>query len=470
MRSEALARLDGVTKVYRTPVAEVRALREVSAEFPRGALTAVVGPSGSGKSSLLRLLAGMDRPTGGHVWVNGVSVGSSSERGLRRLRRHTVGYVFQRPSDNFISYLTVGEHLRLAAGRTDPARGRRILERLGIAHRADHHPAELSGGEQQRAAFAQALVAGARLIVADEPTAELDGSSGAAVLKGIRELVGEGVTFVLATHDPAVRRAADDVLVLDHGRVVHPSPARPAAGSPPIAASPGKGADPLGSVVVEASGVTKSFRRGAETVHALRGVTLRLDEGEVVGLIGRSGSGKTTLLGILAGWEPPDAGAVRWPRGMDPGPLPRWSHVAILPQRLGLIEELTVQENVDYPARLAGAPPGSTDRVGELLERLGLDALADRYPPETSVGEQQRTALARALVLGPRLLLADEPTGHQDSGWAARVLEALRAAAAYGTTCLVATHNEEALPFTDRVLRIRDGVIMETAPPGYSRA
>ena len=175
-----VAEFDELTKVYRTAVSSVFALREVTARLARGALTVVAGPSGSGKSSLLRLLAGMDRPTSGRLQVDRVRVDRASSRALRRLRRRSVGYVFQRASDNFFPYLTVGEHVRLAARRSlRPPRvdTSELLDVLGVADRAEHLPAELSGGEQARAAVAQVLAGGSSIVVADEPTAELDTAS-----------------------------------------------------------------------------------------------------------------------------------------------------------------------------------------------------------------------------------------------------------------------------------------------------
>ena len=215
-------RCDGIERVYRTPTGEVHALHDVTCRFPRGVVTAIVGPSGSGKSSLLRLIAGMDRPNAGSLVVEGRDVGRGSAKTRRRLRRDLVGYVYQRPSDNFLAHLTVGEHLRLA-GRGRPARTAldpdRLLDLLDIGDRMDHLPSELSGGEQQRAAFAQAITTGAGIIVADEPTAELDDASSEGVLDRVRALAAEGVTFLLATHDPAVMAVADERFELEHGRV-----------------------------------------------------------------------------------------------------------------------------------------------------------------------------------------------------------------------------------------------------------
>ena len=185
----------------------------------------------------------------------------------------------------------------------------------------------------------------------------------------------------------------------------------------------------------------------------MRDVDLQARAGEIVGIVGRSGSGKTTLLNVIAGWEEPDDGSVRAAGGGAPG----WSDIAFMPQRLGLMDELSIRENVEYPARLAGDLIERRGLADSLLERLGLAGLARRYPTEVSLGEQQRTALARAVVSGPSLLIADEPTGHQDAGWAERIFGVLAEAAAAGSCCLIATHDVGLTPFLDRTLTISDG-------------
>ena len=211
--------------------------------------------------------------------------------------------------------------------------------------------------------------------------------------------------------------------------------------------------------VLGATGVSKAYRRGAERVVALEDVSFRLAAGEFVTVSGPSGSGKTTLVNVLAGWETPDVGEVRWAdEQVDPA-APDWWALAIAPQRLGLLDELTVHENVELPLRLRfGAGRDDTaERVDTALETFGLHALAHRLPYEVSLGEQQRTALARALVVQPRVLLADEPTGHQDAGWAAGVITGLRQARDAGTAVLVATHDDEVIVRADRAVELRDG-------------
>jgi putative ABC transport system ATP-binding protein len=216
-----------------------------------------------------------------------------------------------------------------------------------------------------------------------------------------------------------------------------------------------------GLAVIEAIGLTKAYRRGPEEIQAVRHADLSIGRGELVALVGPSGSGKTTLLNLLIGWEEPDEGEVRWGGSrVDPDDLP-WGELAVVPQSLGLVEELSIRENVALPLRLRGAhhrdQSASNERLESLLGEFGLARLADRLPTEVSLGEQQRAALARGLVLEPSLLVADEPTGHQDAVWVRGVLRALRHAADSGSATLVATHHRALARFADRVLAIRDG-------------
>ncbi|MBB3675771.1 ABC transporter ATP-binding protein [Modestobacter versicolor] len=205
--------------------------------------------------------------------------------------------------------------------------------------------------------------------------------------------------------------------------------------------------------------VHKAYRRGREQVHALRGVTLEVHPGEVVALLGRSGSGKTTLLNCLLGWETPDSGEVTVPGAAEPGAAP-WRTVAVVPQRFGLLDELTLADNVAVPAQLAGiADPGEAALA--TLGALQLGHLADRLPDEVSLGEQQRTALARALVVRPAFLVADEPTARLDEEMSTRVLATLREVhAAAGTGVLIAGHDPLAVAAADRVVQLSDGVLL----------
>ncbi|MGH2819963.1 MAG: ABC transporter ATP-binding protein [Actinomycetota bacterium] len=221
MRSEGVAAsCVGVVKIYWTATGEVHALKGIDALFEEGKVTAVVGPSGSGKSSMLRILAGLDRPTAGAVMVGDAEISALPPRRLYDYRRRNVGYVLQRPTDNLIPYLTVAQQLAHAArirGLGGGAVVDELLERLGLAARRAHRPHQLSGGEQQRVALAQASIGGPALLLADEPTAELDRASGRAVLETISGLARSGISVVVCTHDPQVVEASDRTFHLRHG-------------------------------------------------------------------------------------------------------------------------------------------------------------------------------------------------------------------------------------------------------------
>lgn len=225
MRSETEgvgASCAGVVKIYWSASAEVHALKGIDAVFERGAVTALVGPSGSGKSSLLRILACVDPPTAGQVRIGHIDVSGLSRAGRRRIRRERIGYVFQRPSDNLIPYLTATEHLEVAGrmrGVVDRNEAHELLEILEIGHRAAHTPERMSGGEQQRLAFAAAVVGGPAVALADEPTAELDTATADVLMDRVRMLADRGMAFIVATHDAVAMRAADRILHLRHGHL-----------------------------------------------------------------------------------------------------------------------------------------------------------------------------------------------------------------------------------------------------------
>jgi ABC-type lipoprotein export system ATPase subunit len=218
--------------------------------------------------------------------------------------------------------------------------------------------------------------------------------------------------------------------------------------------------------VVRGRGLTKTYRRDAEEVHALREVNLELFPGELVALVGPSGSGKSTLLNVLCGWEQPDHGSLQWTVGLEgrsPADL-AWAELALVPQALGLLDDLTLEENILLPARLTKRLAAETPRAHELMDAFGIRHLAARYPRQASLGEQQRCCAARALLLRPTLLLADEPTAHQDAGWTDVLFTEFRDLLRAGSTCLIATHNPQTWGYADRILSMQDGELREGAP------
>ena len=221
----------------------------------------------------------------------------------------------------------------------------------------------------------------------------------------------------------------------------------------------------MSGAMVEARGLVRDFVTAAATVHALRGIDLHVDRGELLAVRGRSGSGKTTLLNLLGGLDEPTAGTVtvdgKVVSGLDETAAAdvRRNVIAFVFQTFGLIPILTAAENVEVPLRLVGAAPRARDeRVAELLDLVGLEARARHRPHELSGGEQQRVAIARALANRPKLLLADEPTGQLDSETGRRIMLLIRSVVrAEGVTAVVATHDPIMIDVADRVIELFDG-------------
>ena len=214
--------LEGVSKVYGDGRRMVQALTNVSLTVSAGEFVAIAGPSGSGKSTLLQIIGCLDVPTAGRYLLDGTDVGTLEDAALSRLRNAHVGFVFQ--SFNLVARTTALENVELpmvyGPGRASPERAKAALERVGMSHRADHFPNELSGGEQQRVAIARALVLEPALLIADEPTGNLDAANGDQILDLVSGLNREGLTVLLVTHDPRVAARAQRVVSLADGRVV----------------------------------------------------------------------------------------------------------------------------------------------------------------------------------------------------------------------------------------------------------
>jgi ABC-type lipoprotein export system ATPase subunit len=224
MSSEPCVVVHHLTRVYGCGAAQVAALRGVNLTVRAGEFVAVTGPSGCGKSTLLHLLAGLEAPTTGTVLVNGTDLGRLDEDGRTAFRGRQIGVVFQ--AFNLLDFLTAEENVALpltlagAAATAAALKANQVLTRVGLGARARHRPAELSGGEQQRVAVARALVADPPLILADEPTGNLDTANGRTVFELLRHLAGDQRTVVVVTHDSSLAQRADRIVQLADGMVV----------------------------------------------------------------------------------------------------------------------------------------------------------------------------------------------------------------------------------------------------------
>ncbi len=495
----ALVQIEDLFRVYPSPEGGVAALQGLSLAVEQGELCVVLGPSGSGKSTLLRIVAGFDRASAGSVRVAGVDVGALSGWGAARFRSRAIGYADQHYWRALAGELTarelVGIQLGLAGMPADQrhARADELLERVGLGARRDAHPRELSGGEQQRVALCAALASRPELLIADEPTGELDAATARDVLALIAELVREsGSTALVVSHDPASAERADRVIHVRDGRISDERVAgasgdgaivvgrggwlrlpedvlrsagidrhataelrgaevvlQPAGESVTVSQAPqpapgaAQGACVTGTQapIVEARGLTKRF--GSATPFE------RLDAvfapGKLTVVTGPSGSGKTTLLLLLAGLELPDEGDVLLDgvslAGLDRAGRAemRRTRLAFVGQTTGLTPFLGARENVELALELRGLPNGG---AGPALAAVGLAEHADRPVAQLSAGQRERAALARAVAVRPRVIVADEPTARLD-GANALALGALLAdvARTTGATVICATHD-----------------------------
>ncbi len=476
----------GLIRIHPSDGGPVAALRGLDLRVPAGEVTAVVGPSGSGKSTLLRLIAGLERPSAGRLTVLGRDLMMATDRELSRHRRERVALVEQHYRRALSPYLSVADAvalplwLRGVGVRDREARVRELLERVGLSDRGGSYRRELSGGEQQRVAFSVALAMRPPLVLADEPTAELDAATATGVLEMIRELVrAEGATCVIVTHDDLVERFADRVVHIADGRLV--AEGAPRRGRGPERATDAQGwlAPPLPTVgapgppgpraslegaAVALDGAARRYGHGQRGDLGLPPVTVAFARGGFHVITGPSGTGKTTLLRLVTGLDRPTNGRVTT-LGKDLATLDREGlarfrarHVGIVDQVRDLVPFLTALENVELGLAIRGRDgPDASARAREALQAFGLARHADRRPTNFSAGEQLRVALARAMAAQPELLVLDEPTAALDRRAAAAVAGMLRDIDPR-VTVLATTHDAALIAAASDRFDLRDAV------------
>src|SRR5919198_1257922 len=462
-------RANDLFHLYPTAHGDVAALRGLSLEVREGEVVSVLGPSGSGKTTLLSLCAGVRRPSSGGLTVLGYPFEQASRRELAEVRPRPIGIVRQHyhlalPREHSAVEI-VGLPLRLlgASERVAEKRASGLLAAAGLEKRADARPAELSGGEQQRVAVCAALAKRPRLLLADEPTGELDAKATAAVIELMLELsAASGSAALIVTHDPQVAAASERTIHMRDGRLAAEGTARPvlivdeqgwlrlprrlreqagmrervraqarwgevkllvddlesraareAAGAPRLEATEKR------EVELALDRVTKRYGEQEEAIVAGLSYTFAAERLHVIA--GPSGSGKTTLLNLLAALDYPDEGEV-WVGGeridsLSPDDAARFRRrlVGYVSQHSTLVEFLTASENVELALALHGFDDDEAQRRAmRWLEWVGLSKLAGRRAGRLSRGGQRGVAMAPALAPAPRVLLADEPTAHLD--------------------------------------------------------
>lgn len=453
-----LLRAEDLFRFYHVGDAEIRALKGVSLQVDPGEIVALTGPSGSGKSTLLSCLCGLDDPDGGIVEIDGRRMTRRPEAEKSALRSSVLGIMAQR--DNLFAHLTVAENIAFALSSRvcdEPTRIEPFLQSVGMSERAGAYPATLSGGETARAGLAVALALDAQLLVADEPTAEVDAQTERLILDTLVERSRVGRGALIATHSRAVEAIATRILHLRDGRLsewsaqaggIRPSLVeadQSALTPPPI---PVKAPAKANTILIEARHLSRTYHPGAEAVHAVADASLALPLGARIAVTGPSGSGKSTLLKMLAGIEVPTSGELTW-FGKPDREMLRPRRIGVVFQEPSLIASLTVRENVQLPLQLASSHASRPHMSAEdALRLLSLSDLADKLPDELSGGQMQRVAFARALVTNPEIILADEPTGQLDQPTGRAVMQAVLTALNESDTALLMTTHDSRLAST----------------------
>lgn len=442
-------------RFYHVGDVEIRALKGVSLSVTAGEIVALTGPSGSGKSTLLSCLCGLDEPDGGTVEIGGRRMTRRPEAEKAAIRSSVLGIMAQR--DNLFAHLTVTQNVAFAlALRTDATDvdTSKILTSVGMAERAQAYPATLSGGETARAGLAVALAADADLIVADEPTAEVDAVTEQLILDMLLDRSRRGKGALIATHSPAVEAIATRVLHLRDGLLTQRSATeREETASPPVAAAVSKTRHlhPLGQnrqFLIAAEGLSMTYDLGGDPVHAVQDASITMKQGARIAVTGPSGSGKSTLLKMMAGLALPTSGNLSWFGESDASDL-RPRRIGVVFQEPSLIASLTVRENVALPLQLASKVALRDHMTAdEALRLLSLSDLADKMPDELSGGQMQRVAFARALVTNPEIILADEPTGQLDQPTGRAVMQTVLEAMDENDTALLLTTHDIGLAAT----------------------
>jgi peptide/nickel transport system ATP-binding protein len=509
MTAQPLLTARDLSVSFATESGPVDAVRGISLEVGPGEILALVGESGSGKSAtalaLMGLLGGNARVSGSARFGGTELIGASGDQ-LRRIRGAEIATIFQDPLSALNPVMRIGDQIAEQIRAHGPAtraaadaRAVELLGRVGIPsprERSRSYPHELSGGMRQRAMIAMALSCDPRLLIADEPTTALDVTVQAQILELIRELRDATAMAVLfVTHDlGVVAQLADRVAVMRHGQIVEQAPVAELFRSPrqpytrellaavprldgPRTVGPEVGEQPLLEVehLEVQYGSPGPFRRGAAGVKAVDDVTLRLNRGEALGLVGESGCGKTTLARTAVRLIEPNGGSVRFD-GQDVttatrkqlAPLRGELQIVFQDPKGALNPRKRVREIIGLPLELAKTPAGAVSaRVTELLDTVGLEpGIADRWPHQLSGGQAQRVGIARALARDPRLIVLDEPVSALDVSIQAQIVDLLgELRRELGVAYLFVAHDLSVVrEVSDRIAVMYLGKLVELGP------
>ena len=463
---------EGLSKHFLHKNEIIKAVDEVSFAFAEQQFVTIVGPSGSGKSTLLYVLGGLDQATSGTLLIDGVDMNHLSASQEHQFRREKLGFVFQ--SFHLLSNLTALENvmlpMQLAGGQSRvqiQERARALLLEVGMSENLhSSKPGKLSGGQQQRVAIARALANDPKIILADEPTGNLDSRTGKRIIDLLRKLASAGRTVIVVTHDRSITLLADVRLEMTDGKL-EPMPKYVGHTEEPRKKVVKSWEDK--EVTVVAEGLSRYFKQRGRVVKAVDDVSFTFTEQQFITITGPSGSGKSTLLYMLSGLDKATKGEVLVD-GVDVKRLSgrlenrfRRSRLGFVFQSYHLLPNLTALENVMLPMQMLGGRSREQirERARLLLFQVGIGEERHNFrPARLSGGLQQRVAIARALANDPKVILADEPTGNLDSYNSKRILELLKMLAEeQGKTVIVATHDRSIAREADVRLELGDGRI-----------
>jgi len=500
-----------VVKAYSTGEGPFLALKGVSIDIQPGEFLGITGKSGAGKTTLLNMISGISNLTSGEVLFNGGRNGSPTtavpihtldEDRLALWRGENLGIIYQ--SFELMPTLNLVENVMLPPDflggyhpKTSKAWALELLELVDIVEHAYKIPAHISGGQKQRVAIARALVNDPPLIIADEPTGNLDSITAETIFQIFERLVDQGKTIVMVTHDESLAPRFSRRLHIVDGVVGNPpkngtgavSISKPQIEEETIVQSKDPGHEiSSGETMLPCSetepeqadssqenlaivlrGVDKVYENAAGKFVALKNVTMQLSYGQFISIVGKSGCGKSTLLNMITGIDHPTAGEVIvggehiYKMGKSERALWRGRNMGVVFQFFQLLPTLTLLENTMLPMDYCKvyAFNERPDRAMELLKLVGLEEQAHKLPAAVSSGQQQSAAIARALATDPALILADEPTGNLDSKSADNILDLFERLASQGKTILIVTHDPSITQRTDQTIILSDGEIID---------
>lgn len=486
-----IIQMQDVVKTYNTGDIPFVALDHVNLDIRQGEFLGITGKSGAGKTTLLNMISGVSELTSGNVifhWVGNKSQGASipihalNEDKLAQWRGENLGIIYQ--SFELMPTLSLVENVMLPPdflGSYQPLISKKkALELLELVEIADHAykiPAHISGGQKQRVAIARALVNDPHLIIADEPTGNLDSVTAETILKIFEELVAQGKTIVMVTHDESfIPRFTRHFQIVD-GVVSHSDENVSSTGSDHVPVTHHLSKASTSTVqhsetpAIVLRNVEKVYENAAGKFVALKNINLQLNYGQFISIVGKSGCGKSTLLNMITGIDHPTAGEVIignehiYKMSESKRALWRGRNLGVVFQFFQLLPTLSLLENTMLPMDYCNLYPfyERPRRAMELLKMVGLEDQAHKLPTAVSSGQQQSAAIARALATDPSIIVADEPTGNLDSHAADKVLNLFESLAERGKTILIVTHDPSITQRTDQTIILSDGEIIDQA-------